>query len=163
MEIKKFYIDDVELLDNLVAKIRKGVLQMDNVSYKTNVKAKMTSYKFFNEGNGKPEFDKIRKMFPEYNITDIWGNIYNKGDKAMEHHHTNTEFGETLNYGQYITSGIIYLTDSEQGTVFTKLGITEKAEKGKVILFSPAELHEVPEIKEEERITIGFNAYPSYA
>ena len=44
MEIKKFYIDDVELLDNLVAKIRKGVLQMDNVSYQTNVKAKMTSY-----------------------------------------------------------------------------------------------------------------------
>ena len=104
---------------------------------------------------------KLEKCFQ--NITYIWGNIYNKGDKAVEHHHTNTEFGETLNYGQYITSGIIYLTDSEQGTVFTKLGITEKAEKGKVILFSPAELHEVPEIKEEERITIGFNAYPSYA
>ena len=163
MEIKRFHIDDVELLDNLVAKIREGVLQINNMSYRTNVKAKMTSYKFFNEGNGKPEFDKIRKMFPEYNITDIWGNIYNKGDKAVDHHHTNTEVGETLNYGQYITSGIIYLTDSEQGTVFTKLGITEKAEKGKVILFSPAELHEVPEIKEEERITIGFNAYPSYA
>ena len=163
MEIKRFRIDDMELLDSLIAKIRKGVTQIDNESYHTNVKAKMTSYKFFNEGNGKPEFEKIREMFPQYNITDIWGNIYNKGDKAIEHNHTNTEFGETLNYGQYITSGIINLTDSEQGTVFTKLGITEKAEKGKVLLFSPTELHEVPEIKEEERITIGFNAYPSYA
>ena len=56
-------------------------------------------------------------MFPQYNITDIWGNIYNKGDKFIEHNHTNTEFGETLNYGQYITSGIIYLTDSEQGCI----------------------------------------------
>jgi hypothetical protein len=163
MAIKKFYIDNMELLDNLIVKIRKGVLQQDNVSYITNVKAKMTSYKFFNEGNGKPEFDEIRKLFPQYNIADIWGNIYNKGDKAIEHHHTNVKWGNQLAYGQYATSGIIYLTDSEQGTVFTKLGITEKAEKGKVILFSPKELHEVPEIKEEERITIGFNAYPSYA
>ena len=163
MEIKRLYINDLELLDNLILKIRKGVLQQDNVSYVTNVKAKMTSYKFFNEGRGKPEFEKLKTIFPEYNITDIWGNIYNKGDKAIEHHHTNVNWGGSLAYGQYATSGIIYLTDSEQGTVFTKLGITEKAEKGKVLLFSPEELHEVPEIKEEERITIGFNAYHSYA
>ena len=121
MEIKRFRIDDMELLDSLIAKIRKGVTQIDNESYHTNVKAKMTSYKFFNEGNGKPEFEKIRKMFPQYNITDIWGNIYNKGDKAIEHHHTNVNWGGSLAYGQYAISGIIYLTDSKQGTVFTKL------------------------------------------
>ena len=62
MEIKRFRIDDMELLDSLIAKIRKGVTQIDNESYHTNVKAKMTSYKFFNEGN-KPEFEKLEKCF----------------------------------------------------------------------------------------------------
>jgi len=163
MAIKKFYIDDTQLLDSLIVKIKQGILQRDNVSYVTNVKEKMTSYKFFNEGNGKPEFEKLKKVFPQYNITDIWGNVYNKGDKAEVHHHTNIDFGDELAFGRYETSGIIYLTNSKHGTIFTELGITESAEKGKVLLFSSTELHEVPTVEEEERITIGFNAYLSYA
>ena len=161
MAIKSFFIDDNELLDSLIEKIRAGVLQKDKMDYLTNVKAKMTSYRFFNEGRGKKDFNKIKAYFPQYNITDIWGNIYNRGDCAVEHYHTNHDF--LYSHGYYAISGIIYLTDSEIGTVFTKLGITEKAERGKVLLFSPEELHEVPTVEEDERITIGFNAYDSYA
>lgn len=161
VEIKSFFINNNELLDSLVKKIQLGVLQKDNMDYLTNVKAKMTGYRFFSEGKGKEEFEKIKAYFPQYNITDVWGNIYNKGDSAIEHHHTN--YDVLYSHGQFATSGIIYLSDSKTGTFFTKLGITEKAEKGKVLLFSPEELHEVPVVEEDERITIGFNAYDSYA
>ena len=160
MEIKSFFIEDDELLDSLIKNIRMGVLQKDNMDYLTNIKAKMTGYRFFNEGNGKEDFKKIKTYLPKYNISDVWGNLYNKGDSALEHNHTNSEM--LLCNGEFHTSGIIYLSDSETGTVFTELGITISAEKGKVILFSPNEFHEVPVVEEKERITIGFNAYESY-
>ncbi len=155
--IKSFFIDDNELLDSLSEKIRLGVLQEDSKSYQTNVKAKMTHYRFFNEGEGKEEFEKLKTHFPKHKITDAWGNLYNKGDSAIEHNHA--DYDIVYNKGQYATSGIIYLTDSETGTVFTELDITEKAEKGKVLLFSTEQLHQVPVVEEEERITIGFNAH----
>ena len=161
MAIKSFFINDNKLLDSLIKKIRLGVLQKDKMDYLTNVKGKMTSYMFFNEGRGKEEFGKLKTYFPQYNITDVWGNIYNRGDCAVEHHHAN--YDVLYSHGYYAISGIIYLTDSETGTVFPELGITEKAERGKVLLFSPEELHEVPTVEEDERITIGFNAYDSYA
>jgi len=161
MALKYFFIDDDELLDNLIEKIREGVLQKDKMDYLTYVKGKMTNYRFFSEGKGKEEFEKIKAYFPQYNMTDVWGNIYNRGDYADEHHHLN--YDVKYSHGDYATSGIIYLTDSEIGTVFTKLGFTEKAERGKVVFFSPEELHEVPTVEEDERITIGFNAYDSYA
>ena len=155
--IKSFFIDDNELLDSLIKRIKEGVLQEDKMGYLTNVKGKMTSYRFFNEGEGKEEFEKLKTHFPKHKITDAWGNLYNKGDSAIEHNHA--DYDIVYNKGQYATSGIIYLTDSETGTVFTELDITEKAEKGKVLLFSTEQLHQVPVVEEEERITIGFNAH----
>ena len=53
MEIKSFFIEDDELLDSLIKNIRMGVLQKDNMDYLTNIKAKMTGYRFFNEGMEK--------------------------------------------------------------------------------------------------------------
>ena len=60
MAIKSFFINDNKLLDSLIKKIRLGVLQKDKMDYLTNVKAKMTSYRFFNEGRGKEEFGKLK-------------------------------------------------------------------------------------------------------
>ena len=60
MALKYFFIDDDELLDNLIEKIREGVLQKDKMDYLTYVKGKMTNYRFFSEGKGKEEFEKIK-------------------------------------------------------------------------------------------------------
>ena len=151
MEIKRFHIDDVELLDNLVAKIREGVLQINNMSYRTNVKAKMTTYKFFNEGNGKPEFDKIRKMFPEYNITDIWGNIYNKGDCTINHTH-----GDHSNYCSFV-----YFLKSKwyySPLIFTDSGKKIRPKEGRFVIFPSNIYHHVPVHRyDNQRITLSGN------
>ena len=47
---------------------------------------------------------------PQFIVGFVFGN-----------HHTNYDF--LYSHGYYAISGIIYLTDSEVGTVFTKLGI----------------------------------------
>ena len=149
-----YYINDEKYIELLKKDICEGVNEKSNFSYKTNVKAKMTSYWYFI--NDKPKsLKKLKLLLNNYNITESWGNLYSKGDYTLSHNHNNLD----ATSDNYDISGVLYLTNSKTGTYFNDLNIEIKAEKGKVILFNPNLLHSVTRIQENERITLSFNGY----
>lgn len=158
LEIKSFKIKDIKILNHLIDDIKKGILEEDNFSFKSNVKAKMTNTKYFVSGNGKKNFEKIKHFLKDYNIIEAWGIIYNKGEGTVLHNHLNSDIPS----GQYDICGILYLSNGKTGTIFKDINKTEKAEKGKMILFPPHLLHYVPPVEDSERIILSFNAKKNY-
>lgn len=153
-----YYIKDNEYIELLKNDIFEGVKKHDNLNYKSNVKAKMTSYYYFVSEKPK-SLNKLKSFLNNYNIAESWGNIYSKGDYTLPHKHDS--YADWTS-GKYDISGVLYLSDSKTGTYFDELNIEIKAEKGKIVIFNPKLVHSVPKIKEDERITLSFNGYKQY-
>ncbi len=124
-----YYIEDDEYIELLKNDIFEGVNKQDNLNYKSNVKAKMTSYYYFVSEKPK-SLNKLKSFLNNYNITESWGNIYSKGDYTLPHKHDS--YADWTS-GKYDISGVLYLSDSKTGTYFDELNIEIKAEKGKVV------------------------------
>mgnify|MGYP003114419365 FL=1 len=115
-----------------IQKIKQGVEEKENMSYRTNVKGKMTSWKFFNEDQN---FLKILRKFinyiddnytfPPYSVKDSWGFINLPGEKTNFHNHHEAIF-----------SGVIYLNDCEQPLLFNEINEKIDPKPGSFGLFS---------------------------
>jgi hypothetical protein len=145
-------INNEQLIKNLIEFVRKN--KDDKLSYKTNVKGHLTSFKSLIQNN---EFITFLKIIQEnvqiicknnFIIQDAWGNICKIGDEVIEHDHD----------GINGFCGILYLTEGGPGTYFKEYDLLIKEEIGKFILFHPTLKHSVKKIENDiERITIAFN------
>ena len=77
-----------------IEKIKKGVEEQNNMNHRTNIKGKMTSWKFFNNDINfiKPliKFNKHVDQnydLPSYTLKDSWGFINSLGEKTDFHSH----------------------------------------------------------------------------
>ena len=148
------------LIDDLIKDVKEEVEKGKNLfQYQTNVHAVHTGFKSL---SFKPNVHKffcetqssIYKIYKNnFEIKDVWGNIYNKPDQdyAEEHNH-----GETDAF-----CGIIYLTDGPgPGTYFREYDLLVPEKKGRFVFFHPLLFHEVkPYNYTQERITIAFNLF----
>jgi len=157
-KFETYYIKDNEYIELLKNDIFEGVHRQDNLNYKSNVKAKMTSSYYFVSEKSK-NLNKLKSLINNYNIAECWGNIYSKGDYTLPHKHDSYPDWTS---GKYDISGVLYLSDSKTGTYFNDLDILITAEKGKVVIFNPNFVHSVPTVEEDERITLSFNGYKQY-
>tara|TARA_R110000787_G_C13349552_1_gene438989 strand:+ start:307 stop:783 length:477 start_codon:yes stop_codon:yes gene_type:complete len=149
MFLKEYKIKDLDYINVLKEEIINNIDK--NISYNTNVKGKMTNWKYFTHHS--KNFDKIRQVLYEYHIYEAWGNILNKGDFVKEHDH----LGKNKNMN-VSASGVLYLTDVGLGTYFKEFDVEVKSEVGKIIIFDPSYRHSVKEYdKEEDRVTLAFN------
>ncbi len=115
-----------------IKKINEGCDLNDNLSYKTNVKGEMTSFKYF---NNDIEFLKI--LFPifdfidedtsikTYRLQDSWGIKNNIGSYTAMHQHLSA----------YI-SGAIYLNNHDQLLEFPEINEKVKPEIGSFVIFT---------------------------
>ena len=149
MFLKEYKIKDLDYINVLKEEILQNIDK--NHSYSTNVKGKMTYWKYFTHHS--KNFNKIREVLYEYHIYEAWGNILNKGDFVHEHDHISNPENMAVT-----ASGVLYLTDVGPGTYFKEFNKTIKPEIGKIIVFDPKYRHSVEKYdKEEDRITIAFN------
>ena len=115
-----------------IKKINEGCNLNDNMSYKTNVKGEMTSFRYF---NNDIEFLKI--LFPifdfidedidvrRYSLEDSWGIKNNISSYTTMHDHL----------GSYI-SGAIYLNSHDQLLEFPEINEKVKPEIGSFVIFT---------------------------
>ena len=81
-------------------------------------------------------------------VSNAWGNILKKNGVVLEHDHK----------GVTAFCGIIYLSNSGNGTYFKEHDFTIEEEVGKFVLFHPYLRHSVKKIENDvERITFAFN------
>ena len=131
-------------------------LNISELSYKTNVKGKMTKWDTFVENK---DFRKIIlnsvdviKHFSKNNVycNNAWGNkLENNDDEVKPHHHIGPDI---------IISGILYLTEGGPGTYFNEFNKTVKEKIGKLVFFSPEAFHGVPKSNlTKTRYTLSFN------
>tara|TARA_R100001440_G_C2470442_1_gene111569 strand:- start:28 stop:555 length:528 start_codon:yes stop_codon:yes gene_type:complete len=114
-----------------IEKIQKGVNQDDNMSNKTNVRGKMTSWEFFNNDiNFVKQVIQFNKYLdqnyelPIYSLTDAWGFINYPGEKTTYHTHDS------------VYSGVIYLNDCDQPLLFKEINQKVDPKAGSFALFS---------------------------
>lgn len=115
-----------------IKKIKQGVEEKENMSYRTNVKGKMTSFNYFNNNlNLIKELKKfiiyIDKNYslPAYNLIDSWGFINSPGEKTDFHTHSGSLF-----------SGVIYLNNCKQPLLFKEIDQKVIPKRGAFCLFS---------------------------
>lgn len=148
------------LIDALIKDVKKEIKKGKNLLiHKTNVKAVHTDFKSLSTSPNVHKFfcetqPSIYKIYKHnFEIKDVWGNIYNKPDEdyTQEHNHADsTAF-----------CGIIYLTDGPgPGTYFREYDLLIPEKKGRFVFFHPLLFHEVKPYKyTQERITIAFNLF----
>ena len=145
-------INDEDIINNLIHFVKNN--KDEELSYKTNVKGHFTGFKSLVNNEYFHGFLKLIKqeiavVYKEnkFIISDVWGNILNKGEEVLEHEHGNTAF-----------SGIFYLTNGGPGTFFSEYNITVEEKIGTFVLFTPMLKHSVKKIENDiERITVAFN------
>lgn len=116
----------------LINEIEKGIKKKTNLNHITNVKGKMTEWKYFNNNKS---FHKILSMglseikksfqFNDCFLVDSWGIKISENDHTTLHNHY------TCHY-----SGILYLNDCEQTVDFPELNIKIKPREGSFLFFS---------------------------
>jgi hypothetical protein len=88
----------------------------------------------------------LRKWEGHFDGYDFWINYSYKGNSNPRHNHAG------------FLSGVIYLNNKNDETVFTDYNISFKGTKGSMIIFPSQAYHKVEEQKEDyERITFAFN------
>ena len=88
----------------------------------------------------------LRKWDGHFDNYDIWINYAYEGNYNPEHNHAG------------FLSGVIYLENKNDPTVFTKNNFKYYGKKGNMLIFPSETLHKVIEQKEQyERITFAFN------
>ena len=145
-------INNHDLIQRLISDITLGTKSKKNSSYKTNVKGRMTRFKYFNSNNNFIKFlDLIRPNFKkviqrDIRLKDSWGNILDKNDYVYIHNHHPSS-----------VSGILYLTEGVS-TYFPLYNKHIEAEVGKFVLFDPMLDHSVPKNKSsKKRYSLSFN------
>ena len=115
-----------------IEKIKKGVEEQNNMNHRTNIKGKMTSWKFFNNDINfiKPliKFNKHVDQnydLPSYTLKDSWGFINSLGEKTDFHSHY-----------EAIYSGVIYFNDCDQPLIFKEIGQQIDPKPGAFGIFS---------------------------
>jgi hypothetical protein len=154
---KKIFLIEHQLNDLSFVEDFKNLIDINisELSYKTNVKGKMTKWDTF--VNNK-DFQKII-----LNSADIiehfakdgaycdnaWGNKLENDDEVILHHH----IGQDI-----IISGILYLTEDGPGTYFKEFNKTIKEKIGKLVFFSSEAYHGVSKSNlNKTRYTLSFN------
>ena len=145
-------IHDPDLIQRLISDTTMGTKSKMNSSYKTNVKGKMTRFKYFNSNDNFIKFlDLIHPNFKKViqrsiQLKDSWGNILDKNDYVKTHNHHPSS-----------VSGILYLTTG-MSTYFPLYNKHIEAEAGKFVLFDSMLDHSVPKNKSsKKRYTLSFN------
>tara|TARA_B100000989_G_scaffold80862_1_gene57653 strand:+ start:1068 stop:1604 length:537 start_codon:yes stop_codon:yes gene_type:complete len=118
--------------DYFIEKIKRGVEENGNMSHKTNLEGKMTSWNYFNNDenfrkyiiNFNRHMDKNYKL-PFYALEDSWGFINSPGDKTKYHSHYKS-----------IYSGVIYLNHCAQPLLFNEIKQKIVPEPGSFAIFS---------------------------
>ena len=156
--IYKVSIENENLLQKLENKIRSNI--DDKVSYKTNVKGRMTHWDTF-----KPD-DDFKKLISEFFnkcsyydifhgskskdglfhffINNAWGNILKKGEKVNRHHHLGVDYASVLYFDNH-------------SPLYTDAGKI-KTERGLIVTIPSYLFHWIePLDKDIERYVIAWN------
>ena len=114
-----------------IERIQKGVEEDENLSHRTNVKGKMTSWKYFNNDiHLVKQIIKFNKYLdqnyelPNYSLVDAWGFVNYPGEKTTFHAHNS------------IYSGVIYLNECDQPLLFKEINQKVDPNPGSFALFS---------------------------
>ena len=154
---KKIFLIEYQLNDLSFVEDFKNLIDnnISELSYKTNVKGKMTQWNTF--VNNK-DFQKIilnSADIIKYFVADgaycdnAWGNKLENDDEVISHHHVGSD--TTM-------SGILYLTEDGPGTYFKDFNKTIKEKIGKLVFFSPEAYHGVSKSNlNKTRYTLSFN------
>jgi len=148
------------LIDDLIKDVKEEIKNGKNLlNYQTNVYATHTDFKSLSSNPNVHKFfcetqPSIYKIYKNnFEIKDVWGNIYDKSNKdyAKEHNHAESS----------AFCGIIYLTDGPgPGTYFREYDLLVPEKKGRFVFFHPLLFHEVKHYNyTQERITIAFNLF----
>lgn len=148
------------LINDLIKDVKETVEKGKNLyNYKTNVQAIHTDFKSLSSNPNVHKFfcetkSSVFKVYKRnFEIREVWGNIYNKPNKdyTIEHQHAEAS----------AFCGIIYLTDGPgPGTYFREYDLLVPEKKGRFVFFHPFLFHEVkPFNYTQERITIAFNLF----
>ena len=153
-------IEKYPYFESLNKKLLKDVEEVDySLSYKTNVKAKMSSWRTTSTSSMDIVKDwvisilhikyswiyeeKYKLFFPE-----LWFAEYNKNDHANIHDHTPFSWS------------FVYFIQCPKGSaplIFTSSGKKIKAEEGKIVIFPSSVKHHVPTNKCNDRIVMAGN------
>lgn len=116
----------------LIAKIEEGIKSNTNNNYTTNVKGKMTDWKYFVNDQIFFKYlvqgSQIIKDFFDISFSkmpEAWGIKMIELDYTARHNHANNNY-----------SGILYLNDTETLTSFYQLNLSIKPKEGTFLLFS---------------------------
>ena len=156
--IYKVSIENENLLQKLENKIRSNI--DDKVSYKTNVKGRMTHWdtfkhdddfkklisEFFNKCSYYDIFHgaKSKDGLFHFLINNAWGNILKKGEKVNTHHHLGVDYASVLYFDNH-------------APLYTDAGKI-KTERGLIVTIPSFLFHWVePLDKDIERYTIAWN------
>ena len=115
-----------------IEKIKEGCAAPGEKNYQTNIKGKMTDWKFFvNDKNFAKIFSKFVSYIDDsmnlsnYYLFDAWGFELNFNEKTLTHMHQ-----------EALWSGVLYLNSSNQTLNFPQIGEKLKPEIGTFALFS---------------------------
>ena len=140
-------INDMKMLNNIIKDIKKAK-KSEEV---THVKAATTDWTFLFKKNSIKKF--LNKYLKDYHIYEIWGNMYKKGDYAVNHNHIPL-FPDARYFN---VSGVLFLTDTKTPLNFTDFLKKYVGKKGDLLLFKPDTMHSVDSVLDNERITLSFN------
>jgi hypothetical protein len=145
-------LDDLSFIEDFKNLIDTNISEL---SYKTNVKGKMTKWDTFVSNK---DFQKIIlnsvdiiKYFAEDGAycDNAWGNKLENDDEVISHHHIGPDM---------VMSGLLYLTEDGPGTYFKEFNKTIKEKIGKIVFFSPEVWHSVSKSNlNKTRYTLSFN------
>ena len=125
------------------------------LSYKTNVKGKITNFDLFIKNEifisllkESTEFMNIFKIKECY-LAEAWGNILGKGEEVVSHKHEPASL-----------CGILYLTEGGPGTCFPEFNKFIEEKIGKIVFFNGDTEHFVPKSNfKGKRYTVSFNFF----
>ena len=138
-----------------IQKIEEGINSNNNLSYKTNVKGKHTSFEYFVDDKNFHDFalnivdylETIEFNFKPYELKEAWGIKLGYADYSQIHDH----------FGCYL-SGSLYLNEHNQELIFPEIKKSIKPKKGQFVIFSSDLKHYTKKnIFNENKYGIGFN------
>jgi hypothetical protein len=147
-------------VDYFINKIEQGVIEKNNLNYKTNLHSFMTSYTYFLEDKNfvkiilpitdMIDHEKLNEADNNYHLRDAWGYKQCFGHFTQMHHHIPN-----------FLSGVITLNKHNQSLHFPQINETLECEPGNFILFSSFLMHgNNRNTSNECRYGISFNFKP---
>jgi len=139
VSVDYFYFTGKVDLDEkyFIEKIKEGCAAPGEKNYQTNIKGKMTDWKFFvrdqhfiNIFSNFTRYIDANIDLAHYYLTDAWGFELNFNEKTLSHRHNES-----------LWSGVLYLSSSNQTLNFPQIREKLKPEIGTFALFSPFLYH----------------------